>query len=707
VLEHENWQSGTFSVVHKAMWTTGGTKRSVAVKMYRSHAVTEAMNSPAFTEIGHLRDIEAMGSHPNLVNFVYTNLERAAAPIADGTGFGSSSGECPVYACLMTELEPLGTLLAALEGAGQDKLDKHSLVPSSSQSSSSTTSVITLPWLLRLKVAHDVAKALAWLHEHLEILHFDVKAENVLLCSFDPKSPGPKAKLFDLTSAKSKSERWTSKHAPNTTPSHAAPEVFALADKVSTSRLFNEAVDVFAFGILCAELILGGSGAAFASYPPTSTALEMGEHVRKGCRPDLSPAEATVLCDPTPGTPHGFLNLARHCWAHLPDERPSVPQICSCLAALVLFNTPEEIENSGAGDGGGCSAEDGRVVEKLTSAIDKIDHLSFRIDDLTSKLDTVQDTLLRGVFEASQLHVPSCFVVVSERLKPHSSYAPTTTSTAVSAVASASASAGSNSSLSGLEEQLNWSEKLIGVVASVWRGKGSLQSARETVASFATKKVYLYLVDELTFRPIVLPETNAGGIWAPSKILSSKRNGGGVYPIKISQPAEVLKRLLPVLTLAIGAAALLDGTLALAQLFGLPPHARLPKWWLNSASKAAKWIREGPISSEVLAQLVEDSTTTASTQLFLNADGEDEKKAEKEEELHFSPGDGRGSSPLPSRGVGVQKAKGEAFRALEELIHSADPDRTYCGLERKITRDGRVVFALPASLSASGALLVL
>uniref|UniRef100_A0AAG5CQ73 Protein kinase domain-containing protein n=1 Tax=Anopheles atroparvus TaxID=41427 RepID=A0AAG5CQ73_ANOAO len=92
----------------------------------------------------------------------------------------------------------------------------------------------------RLKYLHDVASAIAFLHERAKVIHRDVKSANILL-------DGSVAKLCDFGLIKRTSSTTTTSIIG--TNAYMAPE--AVRGHVST------ALDIFAFGIVIAETVTG------------------------------------------------------------------------------------------------------------------------------------------------------------------------------------------------------------------------------------------------------------------------------------------------------------------------------------------------------------------------------------------------------------------------------------------------------------------
>ncbi|KAG2484907.1 hypothetical protein HYH03_016293 [Edaphochlamys debaryana] len=162
-----------------------------------------------------------------------------------------------------------------------------------------------------LDTAADVAKAL--LHLHLnDVLHGDLKADNVMLKSCGGAGRGITAKVADFGLAIKIDPLST--HVSSTfqgTLTHMAPEVL-LHGQVS------KAADVYAFGVTLWEMFTGG-------YPYAGVPGALLGHLtsKEGKRPPWPP-----------GTPGGFRELAEACWHRDAGQRPSFESILATLTAL-------------------------------------------------------------------------------------------------------------------------------------------------------------------------------------------------------------------------------------------------------------------------------------------------------------------------------------------------------------------------------------
>ena len=136
------------------------------------------------------------------------------------------------------------------------------------------------------------------------------------------------------------------------------------------------------------------------------------------------------------------------------------------------------------------------------------------------------------------------------------------------------------------------------------------------------EEMWLYLVDELTGEPVV-PE------------------GESIYPIRITKPAEVVSKLLPVMQVGLHAASLVNGVAGVVRLFGYP-CPKVPEAWRAGAQG----------SVEILKQ---------------------ESSVEQFAAVHEKVQEGDEAT---------ETTRGGALRDLEDFFSTYDKKRDYAGLRR-------------------------
>ncbi|CAI0629558.1 unnamed protein product [Linum tenue] len=259
--------SGTFGTVYHGKWR--GT--DVAIKRINDRCFAgkpseqERMIDDFWNEAIKLADLH----HPNVVAFY--------GVVLDGPGGSVAT---------VTEYMVNGSLRTALQ-KNERSLDKRK----------------------RLLIAMDVAFGMEYLHGK-NIVHFDLKSDNLLVNLRDPHRPI--CKVGDLGLSKVKCQTLISGGVRGTLP-WMAPELLN-----GSSSLVSEKVDVFSFGIVLWELLTGEEPYADLHYGAI-----IGGIVSNTLRPPVPDS-----CDPE------WKSLMERCWSSEPAERPSFTVIANELRAM-------------------------------------------------------------------------------------------------------------------------------------------------------------------------------------------------------------------------------------------------------------------------------------------------------------------------------------------------------------------------------------
>ncbi|KAL2929880.1 Serine/threonine-protein kinase CTR1 [Bienertia sinuspersici] len=259
--------SGTFGTVYHGKWR--GT--DVAIKRINDRCFAgkpseqERMRDDFWNEAIKLADLH----HPNVVAFY--------GVVLDGPGGSVAT---------VTEYMVNGSLRTALQ-KNERNLEKRK----------------------RLLIAMDVAFGMEYLHSK-NIVHFDLKSDNLLVNLRDPHRPI--CKVGDLGLSKVKCQTLISGGVRGTLP-WMAPELLN-----GNSSLVSEKVDVFSFGIVMWELLTGEEPYADLHYGAI-----IGGIVNNTLRP-----EVPENCDP------GWRSLMERCWSAEPPERPNFTEIASELRQM-------------------------------------------------------------------------------------------------------------------------------------------------------------------------------------------------------------------------------------------------------------------------------------------------------------------------------------------------------------------------------------
>ncbi|KAL5547678.1 hypothetical protein UlMin_002909 [Ulmus minor] len=270
--------SGTFGTVYHGKWR--GT--DVAIKRINDRCFAgkaseqERMRDDFWNEAIKLADLH----HPNVLAFYGVVLDGPDGSVAT-----------------VTEYMVNGSLRNALQ-KNERSLDKRK----------------------RLLIAMDVAFGMEYLHGK-NIVHFDLKSDNLLVNLRDPHRPI--CKVGDLGLSKVKCQTLISGGVRGTLP-WMAPELLN-----GSSSLVSEKVDVFSFGIVLWELLTGEEPYADLHYGAI-----IGGIVSNTLRPPIP-----ETCDLE------WKSLMERCWGSEPSERPSFIEIANQLRAMAAKIPPRGHSN--------------------------------------------------------------------------------------------------------------------------------------------------------------------------------------------------------------------------------------------------------------------------------------------------------------------------------------------------------------------------
>ncbi|GKA14749.1 serine/threonine protein kinase, putative isoform 1, partial [Tanacetum coccineum] len=161
----------------------------------------------------------------------------------------------------------------------------------------------------RLIIAMDTAFGMEYLHGK-NIVHFDLKCENLLVNMRDPHRPI--CKIGDLGLSKVKERTMVSGGVRGTLP-WMAPELLS-----GKSHMVTDKIDVYSFGVVMWELLTGDE-----PYTNMHCASIIGGIVNNTLRPTIP-----TWCDPE------WKSLMESCWSGDPQERPSFLEISQKLRTM-------------------------------------------------------------------------------------------------------------------------------------------------------------------------------------------------------------------------------------------------------------------------------------------------------------------------------------------------------------------------------------
>ncbi|EDR25790.1 serine-threonine protein kinase, putative [Entamoeba dispar SAW760] len=259
-LQHPPIGGGTFGIVYRAEWR----KVDVAVKVMKSDLVDMMDLLPNFMQEAEMMERIRC---PYIVNFI---------------------GSVVTYdtLCLVTEFCPLGSLRKFMKTNPMSDF-------------------------LKIRFCQDIARGMEYLHEN-DILHRDLKTDNVLVYSKNPSDPIT-AKVTDFGTSRSFIESSSKIALQNIgTPVYMAPEI-SRKDQMTLKS------DVYSFAICMLEIWLGRDPYNPTKFPDSESILRF---VGAGKRLDIS--------DDCP-----LKSIIEQSWQHRSSDRPTFKEIVNTLETVL------------------------------------------------------------------------------------------------------------------------------------------------------------------------------------------------------------------------------------------------------------------------------------------------------------------------------------------------------------------------------------
>ena len=223
-------------------------------------------------------------------------------------------------------------------------------------------------------------------------------------------------------------------------------------------------------------------------------------------------------------------------------------------------------------------------------AVDVEKHPTF-VGEHRDELRKTRSTLMRAIFEATEVSTPTAFVILKEKLPTGEARVELTLN-----------DDGTGFTVEGeaveeAKDRYEQGKTWLGLCAQFGRAvaKCSPSAIAEAVTGACAELVvgeemWLYLIDELTGKPVV-PE------------------GETIYPIRITKPAEVVSKLLPVMQVGLHAASLVNGVSGVVRLFGYP-CPKVPEAWREGAQNSVEVLKQES-SVEAFGAVLSSSSTSA------------------------------------------------------------------------------------------------
>ena len=176
-----------------------------------------------------------------------------------------------------------------------------------------------LPYHSQVKICHDIALAIAYLHLN-DIIHRDLSSNNVLLIG-----AGNRVKVTDFGMAK----LFDAKH---TTPQTQCPgtKVYMPPEALNDPPVYTKKLDTFSFGVLGIQIITR----QFPDPGPRTKQVQDPRDPKRQLQevvPETERRKSHIdLIDPT----HPLVPISMSCLSNNEEDRPSAQELCHHLAAL-------------------------------------------------------------------------------------------------------------------------------------------------------------------------------------------------------------------------------------------------------------------------------------------------------------------------------------------------------------------------------------
>merc|ERR1740124_2151387 len=229
--------------------------------------------------------------------------------------------------------------------------------------------------------------------------------------------------------------------------------------------------------------------------------------------------------------------------------------------------------------------DNNNMLAEVREEQDKQTALLLVIKDLSleSKVELrhTREALMKGIFEATEVKTPTTFIVLEELLPdPPSEEEKKRLMLQIAKDGSVTVDGGSVSATftedglvlkAAAGEYKEYVDHLnTGLNISADKVSDAFKTIKEGLGDLVTgKTMYLYLVDELTGDPV-----RAEG-----------------YPIKITEPSDVVPKLLPVMQVGLRAMSIFNGAAGIAQMIGYPVP-KLPKAWTEGVRESVDLLKK-------------------------------------------------------------------------------------------------------------------
>jgi len=267
-------------------------------------------------------------------------------------------------------------------------------------------------------------------------------------------------------------------------------------------------------------------------------------------------------------------------------------------------------------------------IEKELKALKSMTHENL------SEIRLTRSVLLKGIFEATEVMVPTTFIILPKKLPDEVEQIPITDFLEED---------GSGLNVDGNEmtkmaydrfnDGMKWVDRTITFSSGCL--KGDVDEVFGPVNNFfkdliTSETMYFYLIDEVTGNPV----------------------RGYNYPIEITKPSEIVHKLLPIMQVGMRAMSLYNGAAGIARMFGAPVP-KVPEKWRTGAQSSIEVLKQES-SVEKFGVVHNEVITTGNNQ--------------------------------------QQSVRGHSFRELKSFFEEHDKDRTFAELRRCYSDNGTAIW---------------
>jgi len=382
----------------------------------------------------------------------------------------------------------------------------------------------------------------------------------------------------------------------------------------------STAMDMWAFGLILYNLLAGESllkvnrdddlsGPESFFKAATWTDAKLATAIRSGLSKKSSPAAIDLLTKLLCVEPIDRYQSMADVLAH-----PFITNISA--DSEILRNMAMKLEEVN---------ERTKAIDERTKAIlDK----TISIENIAIKTHTqllkTEKVLLRGIYEAADVQVPSCFLIRNSLITDEQ----------------VEKQAGAESMLVKAQEATarSWFDFMsdVGSASASFVEDPKSSICRSLKSKFQGETLYLYLVDEYTMKPVV--------------------DAKGIYPLKIfvQSPKEeqLVADIWPLMKVGLKAVSMLNGVAGVARALGYP---------------APVLSQEAMSDAKVFVGSLDQKSSVAEFDMLQGVAGKVGQEAGEEEK---------------------KKVRGQAIRELANFFAKEDKDNYFCGLMRVAAMDG-------------------